>query len=392
MPVHEYSKSHTPMDTHLLGHPKFKISEHAGLYLTNTLRVLSIAFVGVFLPIYIYQLSFDYLIFSPDTFINGATWVLLYFFLRSITTLIASMSLLHKIFKDWKFGKSILISILLLSLELITWILAENNLYFILLGGAIAGWKVATYWIPYHIFFVQKWKKSTSHFGKSTAMRIFLSRLASAIAPAIGGVVIVNYGFRILFVISLIVLVISAFPTLFIVHDWEHKEHSARKIIKKALLDKRYKTMFMGFLFESMDFAVYTVFWPIMIFTFLGDFEKIGFLTGFSMLVSSLVTLLVGNLLDKHGSKKVHLFGIINNSLLYLLRFFITSPFGVYVVDIADRANSPFYSTPNMSISYEKARVLGKSDFMIFREMLSLWYYQFYLTGNGYLLLLQSDL
>lgn len=369
MPTYGYSKNHQILDVHLLMHPKFKISEHAGLYLSNTLRVLSVAFVGVFLPIYIYELSFDYLIFSPDKFINGATWVLLYFFLRSITTIIAASSLLHKIFKEWKFAKSIAISISLLAIEMILWIFAEQNLYLILISGAIAGWHVATYWIPYHIFFVEKWKESSEHFGQSTAKRIFLSRLASAIAPAIGGVIIVMFGFKALFVVSLVILGISSLPTLFIVHDWEHKDHSARKIIKNAIFNKKYKILFFAYVFESMDILIYTVFWPLMLFILLDDFEKVGFITGFSMFASSLITLLVGKLLDKGDSKKVHLFGIINNALLYIARFFVATPIGAYIVDIADRANSPFYSTPNMTISYEKARKLGKSDFMVFREL-----------------------
>jgi hypothetical protein len=104
-------------------------------------------------------------------------------------------------------------------------------------------------------------------------------------------------------------------------------------------------------------------------FIVLMDFEKIGVVSGISFTVASLVTVLVGKIIDKRGTDLVHAIGTLVNGMLYIPRIFIGMPLGIYAMDILDKANSPFYALPNMSITYEKALKMGRSDFMIFREI-----------------------
>ena len=69
MPFNIYSKAHQNLDFHL-HREKIVLSEPAALYLTNTMRVLAVSLVGIFLPIYIFNISKSFLFFKNNVFHN----------------------------------------------------------------------------------------------------------------------------------------------------------------------------------------------------------------------------------------------------------------------------------------------------------------------------------
>ena len=370
MPDFLFSKTHHHLHFPFSFHErKFEISEHAALYLTNTVRALAISLVGIFLPIYIFNISGDYLFFHTNPTINGISWVISYFLIRSVVVWLAILLFGNLIFSKFHFQLSIMFSFLFLVIEILLWQLSADNLIFILAAGFVAGFKTTFYWIPYHIFFLRKSGRKMRKFGKNTGLRFFLTRIMSAIGPALGGLIIVNFGFPVLFMTSIILLVVAALPIAVVVHEWEHQEHNMVQILKKYLLNKRYLRLTMGFVGQGIDNWIYLIFWPILLFFVLHDFEKVGFISSISFLLSSVAVLLIGKVIDKHGTKKIHGFGSLLNSLLYLPRMFFSSPTLFYSLDVTDRFLSGTYSLPIMSLSYQKANKLGGSDFILYREL-----------------------
>lgn len=309
------------------------------------------------------------MIFSSDQFINGMSWVIAYFFLRSLACIISILFFTNFIFKTLGFGKSIILSLLILIAEIVLWIWSESNLYLMLPAGVMAGVIVTTYWIPYHLFFIEKLRGASDHFGQSTATRSFLSNLASAIAPAAGGLIISLFGFRTLFLVSMFLLIISGLPTLLIVQDWKHHHHYPFKIVKEIMFNAKYKLLSLAYFGEGLDFGTYSILWPIVLFLFLSGFTEIGFLNATSLITAAISTIIVGKLIDKKGYKIIHFIGSFTNAILYIPRIFFTTPNWLYSIDIVDRLNSPFFGLPNLSITYEKAQKFERSDFMIYREL-----------------------
>lgn len=369
MPTHVYSKFYQNLDFHLQ-REKITISEHAALYLTNTIRVLAVSLVGVFLPIYIFDVTQKFLFFHHNPTINGISWVLCYFLLRSAFVLIATVSLGNMIFSKIHFQLSMIISFFILIIEILMWHLASQNPMLILVAGVLAGFKAAMYWLPYHIFFVRKASKKQQRFGKKTGLRFFLTRAISGIGPAIGGLIILDYGFNVLFMTSILLLIVAALPIAFVIHEWEHKEHNVLQVIKDYALNKKYWRITSSYVGEGIDKCIYTAFWPIMLFFVLNNFAKIGFINSFSFILSSLVVLWIGRAIDKYGAFKIHGLGSITNSLLYVPRMFFSSPLLFYSLDVADRFVSGTYALPMMSRSYEKARKMGDSDYQIYRQLM----------------------
>lgn len=368
MPIEFGSKINFNLDFHLY-REKIKMSEYTALYLTHTMRALAVSLIGIFLPIYIFTISGSYMLFHHNPVINGLSWILSYFLLRSVFTWVATMLLGNLIFSKIHFQLSMVISFVFLIAEILLWYLSQGSLYLILLAGALAGFKVTLYWIPYHIFFVRKSGRKRQQFGKKIGLRFFLIRIISAIGPAIGGLIIVNYGFNALFMTSISILVVAALPIAFVVHEWQHKKHSVIKVIEKYVFNPKYLKLNLAFVGSSMDTIIYSILWPVLLFLVLDNFAKIGFLNSISFLVSSATVLIIGKYIDKHGTKVVHGIGAFLNSLLYLPRMIFSSAWLFYALDLSDRLIMGTYTLPTMALSYEKARKIDGSDFIIFREL-----------------------
>lgn len=364
-----YSKLPGPFHLDYILHPRNYVNEHAAIYMTHAMRQFAVSMVGIFLPIYIFEISFTHKFFHAEFVINGLIWVLLYFMLRSLGTVLWTVVLGGVIFSKLKLNRSIIFSLVVLIGEIAMWYLAKYDLRLILVAGILSGLKVALYWIPYHIFFVRKFHTKSGKFGKETSIRTFFVRLSAVIGPAVGGFIIASFGFGALFIISILVLLLAGFPILLAVSEWKHRDHKIGEVIQNYIFNPKLKEITTSFFGQGLEAAVYQVFWPILMFIIVVNFVKVGVLSSVSMGASMVTALLVGVLLDKYGSKVIHGIGVTVNALFYLPRVIMTSPVFVYILDVADRINSPFYAIPNMTVSYEKAEKLDVSDFIIYREL-----------------------
>lgn len=361
-----FSKSHSHLDasaSHVF------LSEKASLYLTNTLRQVAVSLIGIFLPIYIYELSQDYHFFSTNPVTNGLLWNLSYFLLRSASSLAVLFLCTRFIFTKLHFQLSITISYIALVFELFLWILAKGNIFLILLAGTVAGIKVIFYWIPFHIYFIRKSAENESKIGAVTSNRFFLTQLFSGATPAIGGLIIATYGFDALFLTTILVLIMSSLPIIFAVHEWRHRDHNVLSILKNYTFNRRTSITTFSYIGEGFEALIYAVFWPLLLYFVLNNFVKIGVLNSLSFILSALGFLVVGKIIDKYGSRYVHLAGVFFNSIFYALRVFLSLPFGLYILDLLDRINSGMYLLPQMAASYKRAKKLDASEYNIHREI-----------------------
>ena len=368
MPISNHTKFHIGVPHHL-PQGKLHISEHMALYLTQTLRIFAVSLIGVFLPIYIYINSHNYMIFHSNQTINGILWGFSYFFLRSFGVLVFTTLLGKLIFSRFHLNRSLFASLILQIFEIILWFHAKNNLYLMLLAGLLAGLKVTLYWIPYHVYFVKKFKGNS--YGQRTSVRFVLEKLTSGITPFLGGLVISLFGFDVLFVFSIVLILAAGLPILLAVHEWKHRDHNLVDVYNNFIKNKKYRLMNIAYLAEGSEVTVYFIVWPILMFLGLTSFVKIGSVISIATVISVFTAIIAGRSMDKFGSKKIHAIGVFFNTLLYIPRVFIVKPIWLYVIDIADRINSPLYSLPNMALAYEKAkRSVSSSDYIIYREIM----------------------
>lgn len=344
------------------------LSQNTALYLTHTIRGFSLSLVGIFLPLYIYGLSFSYPVFSADPVKNGIVWVLLYYLLTSASIIGVLLGLVNFIFTKLTFRVAILISLLTLAIEMCFWLLAENNISFLLYSAFLNGITTIFYWVPYHISFVRSSNVLNGNFGKSVGFRVLLITLVSGIGPLLGGVLITIYGFNVLFIVSLFLLLVSGLPIFLSMTENKHSSHNIIKILRSYMRSKKHLNSSISFFGVAVEEVVFGIFWSLLLYLTMQNFTDLGLLRSLSLIVSSLVIVFAGKYIDNHGTKKIHLVGVFFNTVFYIPRIFINIPGVLYSLELADKVNGVFYGMPLMSRLYKLGASSDLSDFILYRE------------------------
>lgn len=236
--------------------------------------------------------------------------------------------------------------------------------YFIAIVSALQN---SLYWFPLNILIANTTKKESM--GSDLSKFFAISGIVGLFAPIISAVVIINSGFKNLFIISGIFYFISAIPLLYLP---EFYHVSSLNLDKFKTLFKEYKNYFVTEIFINMKEDAEGKIWPIFVYLSFRDFLSIGYVGTISMIGGILFTLLVGKYTDRFN--KMSLFGIgsIILSLIWLLRFFVTSQIFVYVLTIMATFFEPLILIPIRSIVYNYAKREGPQTFILFREFANL--------------------
>jgi len=258
VPLNTFNKPHLTIPHDFLS------SESSAIYLSSMLRTFGLSLIGIFLPIYLFNLYLPYT-FNPDSFINSVFIISIFFLLESLSTLLTLFIFSRWIYKNVPFQKILLFSNLVWALALVCLYNLEKLpiLYFITPG--FLGLVITCYWVPYHLFFIEKNGDKEGHYGKKLGMSAFLSRSVDALGPLFGGAILFTLGFKSLFLISSILIVISSLPILYDIKDVRHHIDSPKKIILRYLLNKKYIRVSLGLFGATAVFVVFNLFWPIVL-------------------------------------------------------------------------------------------------------------------------------
>ena len=348
---------------------RIHLGESPSLYLTNTIKTFAESLIGIFVPIYILTLK-NLPIIVQDHFTNGLIWVLTFYFIRSFAVILTIGFETNIIFGKINFKGSILGSNIILALSLLLMSFMDRSFIYFIPAAIASGIAAITYWLPFHIFFVRK-TSGTGHYGKNFGTRFLLDKLASAAGPILGGLFITLFGFSPLFIIGIVLILVSAFPIMVGVHEHKHGKHNAHHIFKNFFYNRKYRNDTISLISVAADGILYGIFWPILLFTVIITYAKLGLITSISVGLSAFAALYVGKLIDKHGTKTIHKIGVIINSLLYIPRVFVINPIYLYAIDITDKMNGTLFAVPFNALFYKHAKHQhNDSDFVIYREII----------------------
>lgn len=345
-----------------------KVSESQAIYATNALSGLAESLLGIFIPIYIYNLSKSKLVFSGDELINGFIWAISFYMVTSLVTVI-SIVVFDRLIFEWTLKKTMFFSKLFLIASYACFSLAENNIWLIFLAAFFSGIHITFYWIPYHIFFVKGADDGDKKYGTETGRRDFVLGLSSTVGPLLGALVIAELGFPVLYGFSILLLAISTLPILLYVEEQDHRKHSLRDVYSNFLINKKYTKTTLALGGSITSNIVFVIFWSLMLYFGLGNFVEMGVITTFSGLISLALLLVVGKMTDKRSKLSTHSIGVFINTVLHLTRIFFNSTGFLYVNGMLDNINSPLYGVPFNASVYEKSLDGSVSDFLVYREI-----------------------
>lgn len=183
----------------------------------------------------------------------------------------------------------------------------------------------------------------------------------SIIAPLIGGLVILFFGFGALFVLGLVFLMAAALP-LFVTKD-------VFVPFKFSLRVKGFNRK-VAVSLVSYNSLINDSIWPIFIFGIVGSVAALGGIMALSVFVGFVTTWIVGWMCDRGYRKKMLDAGSVTQSALWILRALVTTFVHVISLESVWRFVSKFVDVSYNSAYYERAKKSDKKlEFSVLREM-----------------------
>ncbi len=254
------------------------------IYLSIALKRFAFGMVGVFEPIYFFTL-FDKQA-APVFLYFGGVYLLQTFLIPLGAKALPYLGTKH----------SIALSMPLTFLYYLILRIQGDELQWALLVPAfvLAALYRVFFWNAYHIGFTRRSEKGKR--GREFSITILLNRGVLLIAPAVGGAILANYGFPVLFGVVLLVLAGAMVP-LFFSPDWKEQYNDAYTTPFKKLVRRnhwRHGLAGFGRAFELVNLIV----WPVFLFVYGINFDEIGLVASLSAIAVILSSLVLGKISD----------------------------------------------------------------------------------------------
>jgi len=330
--------------------------ELSQVYTSHTIRRFAIALICIFEPVYIFL------------YFNQSFSKTLFFFAASSALYGLLVPFGAKLMVKLGLKKAMLLSVPFQFLYyLVLW---QINVWGFLFLFAIA-FKVLFslfYWPAYHTDVARFSKREFR--GQEVSAGSVVYNIASVISPVLGGLIVYELGFPILFVIVLVLLLTSAIPLFFSGEIKEVYYDSYLKSFKQILSKKKYKDT-LAFASYGFDAGVNMFIWPIFMFILAINYEAMGLITSGALLLSLIFALYVGKLIDRLSRARLLKTGSLLTGVSWLLKTFVRTPLDAFLADTIYRFCFTSCGIPFRAIMYDEASENKKEldRYIVLREM-----------------------
>lgn len=319
------------------------------------------AIIGLFFSIFLFE-YFDY----------NITITLLWFFI-AFAIRIPSGVIAAKIFSKTGLVPSMVIGT-------IGYIIYFASLYvldvyvdfqpFVFLTIAIIGLTILNgfYWAPFHVDFATFQKKGRR--GREIALICSGQRIIGVLAPIFGGLMIVEYGYGALFLFAIFAMMMSLIPLVHLPRTYVQYEFGFFETYKK-LVSREFRSLALPMFSYGAEGVVGMIIWPIFLYlVFDGEYLSIGLFAGLIVVISILLQLFIGNLIDKKPVKKILSWGTHIYAIGWFAKSLVDSVLGVFAASTFHTFGSIMMMTPMDAIYYERAADSGHyvDEFTVIRE------------------------
>jgi len=319
-----------------------------------SLNNFAMAFVSVFIPIYLLQLGYSFVIVMLWMVIQHSSLLLFAFVTVYISNRIGLVHSLHIRFA------------LLLTYFLLLLFGLKDFPWLIYIIPIIAGAESAFYWIPLNIMFVRNTKESDM--GSSVSKFFVLPSILAIASPVIGAFIAVHYGFNTLFFLAMFLLFFTFLPVISL------SSEKTNFIFTWAKVREIYKNNKQYFIPEVIDNLAEdaAVVFSVFVYLSLLSTIQVGILGTLTACVGLLFTLTLGKLTDKWNKFKLLKIGAITLSLAWFVNFavgtYAPTQWPLYVATILASFALKIFLVPYSSLLYNQARK-DDAQFIILREV-----------------------
>lgn len=337
---------------HLVSHHLFRGKEGGlnEIYLVMTVRSFINSMIGLFVPVYLYQIGYP-------LFYVILLYLLMEFFNFLLEPIVA--------FLTAKIGPRHNIAFSLPMLVLHFWMLSNIQtsqwpIWLLALTGSLG---IAFFWLPYRYDFTLC--KKNSVVSTEVGFENILIALSSAVAPFIGGTIATRLGINFVFGAAIVVLSVITLPILF-----SKRKHEPVLINFNKIKINKIKRELISFGAIGIDATVGgLIAWGIFVFILLGTYEKIGIITSVALIITILVTYIVSKSADNGERNRFVKVGSFFTAIIYAIKTIASSFFQVMFLNIAHNISHAIFYPAYISEYYLHADEEGKLEYITYMEM-----------------------
>lgn len=331
-----------------------------GLYFGRLLAAISTGLLGIFLPIFLYNI-FD----------GNMNLVMLYY-ASSCFVYLLIVAFGAQFLNRFGFRKALIIaSFAAAAINISYYFTTKENmgtliplsLFFLIIYRML-------FWIPYNVDFAIF--TNGGRRGGQVGLLLSTITLLGVAGPMIAGYVIETWSIQILFFVAVAVYALGALPFAFVPRTNERFSWSYARSWRE-LFSKKNRGVVLASIANGAEDMIGTVIWPIFIFLLLkGDYFRVGALSSFIVGITVLMQYMFGHYLDKMGKKDNALkTGSILYAIGWVIKIFVATAFQVFVVGLYHKVTKVLTDTSFDTIFFEAAADQGHyvDEFTVLGEM-----------------------
>ncbi len=321
------------------------------LHVMNSIEGLGWSLIGIFIPIYFLKLGFS----LPQVFVY-------YIIQNSVICLGAFLVIFLEKFISIKKIFIIRFPILLLFLGILYYLQDINFPLYIL--AFIDGLQAAFYFIPLHVLFsgfAQERK-----LGRETGKLLAIPQVVAMFGPLIGGLIILNSNFKVLYLTAIILFAIDFIPILYTQIPGIKYEFKFGEGIN---LYKKYRKFFKAEIFSNIGEEIEGVIWPIFVYVSLINVASVGMIGTLLALSSAFFTFAIGKLSDKKDKSSMMRYSVVFIAMVWVFRFIFDNEPAFYILTFFSGIFYVVFSVPYYSFFYRISQKEKATVFFAFREI-----------------------
>jgi MFS family permease len=181
-----------------------------------------------------------------------------------------------------------------------------------------------------------------------------LSVAAMVFGPIVGGLILQQYGFAVLFMIVSAIILLSNVPMLITPEKFEPHTLAYADAYRRMVRQPFRKTVVAHFGYGEEFIS--DILWPVFIVMIIPSYIAIGAVATGAGLFAIIAIFVIGRVTDEHHRHPVMHVGVLLTSLSWLMRIVAITPFGIVLSQSLYRVTRLTVQVPFMTIAGMKAR------------------------------------
>ena len=214
---------------------------------------------------------------------------------------------------------------------------------------------VALYTIAYLVNFSKV--KHGEHAGKELGFMYIVEKLGSGLSPFLGGAIAYLFGPTMTMWVACVIFFLSAAPLFYSPEAVMTRQHISFRGFNWRATYRQFIAVGSAGADQVSSLGVWALFVAVAVFGTSNNavYAQIGGLTTIAFASSIIFSRLYGALIDRRKGALLLKTSVLGNSLLYVLRPFVSTPVGVVMVNITNEAVTSGFNMPFLKAQFDMA-------------------------------------